>query len=92
MTFVMGDRGRFEWADGAGQDQKPLFHTGLHLSLRCLDCRGEGVDVVGAVLAAAVDEESGGAGHSAGGGRVDVFGDARSAHMTAQILAEPVDV
>jgi hypothetical protein len=54
-----------------------------HLSLCRLDRRGEGVDVVGAVLAAAVDEERGGARHSAGAGRVDVFGHPGGADMAA---------
>ena len=48
-----------------------IRHVELHLSPCRLDCRGERVDVVGALLAAPVDEEGGAAGHSAGGGQVD---------------------
>ena len=52
-----------------------MRHVGLHLSLRGLDRRGEGVDVVGAVVAPAVDEERRRAGDAAQVGRVDVLGD-----------------
>jgi hypothetical protein len=62
------------------------------LSLCRLDSRSEGVDVVGAVLAAAIDEERGDARHSAGAGRVDVIGHPAGADVAAHILAEPVDV
>jgi hypothetical protein len=51
-----------------------IRHVELRLCLCRLDRRAEGVDVVSAVLAAAVDEERRGACHSAGAGRVYVFG------------------
>jgi hypothetical protein len=51
-----------------------IRHVELRLSLCRLDRRGEGVNVVGAVLAATFGEGRRGASHSAGAGRVDVIG------------------
>src|SRR5216110_1769263 len=62
------------------------------LRLCRLDRGAEGVDVVSAVLAAAIDEERRGARHSAGAGRVDVIGHPGGADVAAQVLAEPIDV
>src|SRR6266496_6102006 len=48
----------------------------------------EGVDVVGAVVAAAVDDEGGRAGDGAEVGAVDVLYDPRGAGMLLEILCE----
>src|SRR5438105_4058080 len=49
-------------------------------------------DVVGAVVAAAVDEEGRRAGHVAEVGAVDVLGDAGRAGTALEVGGEPVDV
>ena len=49
-------------------------------------------DVVGAVVAAAVDEEGRRTGDAAQVGAVDIFGDAGSAGVLLQLVGEPLDV
>src|SRR5271166_1843737 len=57
-----------------------------------LDCLGEGVDVICALVAASVDEEGGGARYAAGIGAGDVFGYAAGVLAMAQLLREPLAV
>src|SRR5581483_4361172 len=59
---------------------------------RSPDCLFQRLDVVGAVVAAAVDEEGRGAAHVAEVGAVDVLCDPRRADMGLELLGEPVDV
>src|ERR1700733_7917127 len=57
-----------------------------------LDGGGEGVDVVAAVVAAAVDEECRGARHAAEVGRVHVRSDAGGSGAAGEVGAEPLGV
>src|SRR5438094_2788900 len=59
---------------------------------RCTYGRGESGDVVGAVVAPAVDEEGGRTGDAAQVGAVDVLGDARGTSVLAQCIREPFRV
>ena len=54
--------------------------------------RPEGGEVVGAVVAAPVDEEGRGAGDAAEVGALDVLGDSVGAGVLAQMVGEPLDV
>ena len=62
------------------------------LSAGHADCSRERGDVVGAGVAAAVDEEGGRAGDAAEVGAVDVLGDAAGARVLAQVSLEALDV
>ena len=75
--------GRLAW--GGGEE---LLGSGL--GSRYLV--GEGVDVVDAVVAAAVDEEGRRAGHRALVGARDVLADPRGVLSPAQLVGEAVDV
>src|SRR3954453_14686112 len=54
--------------------------------------RGEGRDVVRAVMALAVDEEAGRAGHAARVGAGHVLRDPVGVHLADQRLAEPLEI
>jgi hypothetical protein len=75
--------GRAPWSPG-GADQGPC--PGCAHGVR------EGADVVGAVVAFAIDEEGGRAGDTAQVGGVHVGGDVGLSSVLAQVGGEPVGV